>query len=244
MNTLKKGPIVAIDGPAGSGKTSVTRKVAEIFGFVHVDTGALYRSVSFLALEQKIIDRNNFSASTVNNNAEKLTELTRSAHIEFKYDPANRNHNRVYANGMDVTEEIRIPVVSTAASLVSAVPGVRAALLGIQRKLGGVGNTVLEGRDIGTVIFPDADVKVFLTANEDVRAKRRLAELDQSKTGPISLSEVKDQIVKRDQGDSQRAVAPLKKASDAIEIDTSSLSFDEVVRSVERLIREKTGKRN
>jgi cytidylate kinase len=171
--------------------------------------------------------------------AESCVEVARSLNLEFKRSPKKNPANRILADGKDVTDFIRTPEVSMAASAVSAIPGVRAAQLGLQRRMGCVGKTILEGRAIGTVIFPDADVKFFLTASVEERAKRRLAELEASGADATSFEEVKRQIVARDQGDSTRAVAPLRKAHDAIEIDTSPLTLDQVVTQMEELARER-----
>jgi cytidylate kinase len=168
-----------------------------------------------------------------------VVDLARTTHLEFRRNVALNPANRIVANGRDVTDLIRTPQVSMMASRISAYPGVRAALLGLQRKLGCVGKTILEGRDIGTVIFPDADVKFFLTANIEERAKRRMIELESSGMDTPSFEEIKMQISKRDQGDSTRAIAPLKKASDAIELDTSHLSLDEVIQAMKAIVHQK-----
>jgi len=216
MSIPKRGPVVAIDGPAGSGKSTVTKRLAEKLGFVHVDTGALYRAIALLASEKNV-------------DGDGLVEVARSAHLEFRRIEGMQPANRIVANGRDITDRIRTPEISMGASRVSAHPGVRAALLGLQRRLGCVGRTILEGRDIGTVVFPDADIKFFLTATPEVRAKRRHLELAAG-TGPVpSLEELTRQITERDKGDSTRAVAPLKKAADAVEVDTSALTLDQVV---------------
>jgi pantoate ligase / CMP/dCMP kinase len=155
--------------------------------------------------------------------------MTRNLHIEFKRDESKAPPNRVWVNSNDVTDDIRSAEVSMEASKVSSIPEVRAALLGFQRRLGCVGKTVLEGRDIGTIIFPDADLKLFLTASSEERAKRRLKDLAASGKPHPNLDELKVQIEKRDSDDSSRKVAPLKKASDAVELDTTNLNLDEVV---------------
>jgi cytidylate kinase len=229
MGIPKQGPVVAIDGPAGTGKSSATRRLADALGFVHVDTGALYRAIAFLLLEK----------GNTPEDAEIASELARSVHLEFKRMPRKNPSNRIFANSRDVTDFIRTPEVSMAASQVSAIPAVRAALLGLQRRLGCVGKSILEGRDIGTVIFPDADVKFFLTATVEERARRRLSELEALGADAPSFKEVKEQITQRDRGDSTRAVAPLKKAPDAIELDTSQMTLDEVVALMEAKVRER-----
>jgi cytidylate kinase len=153
--------------------------------------------------------------------------------------PKKSPSNRIYANGKDRTDFIRTPRVSMASSRISSIPEVRAALLGLQRRLGCQGKTILEGRDIGTVVFPDADVKFFLSASVDERAKRRLIELEATGSDAPSFEEVKRQIAERDHGDSTRKVAPLKQAEDAILIDTTALTLDEVVKLLESHVRSK-----
>ncbi len=228
----KQGFVVAIDGPAGTGKSSVTRRLADVLGFTHIDTGALYRALAYLLARQHV----DFEA-----HPEEAVKLARSVHLEFKRQPEKNPANRIFADGKDVTEHIRTPEVSMKASRVSSIPGVRAALLGLQRRLGCVGRAILEGRDIGTVVFPDADAKFFLTASVDERAKRRLAELEAAGKDAPSFEEVKHQIAARDQADSTRATAPLKKAEDAVEVDTSEMTLDEVVSSMEASIRARIG---
>jgi cytidylate kinase len=238
----KKGPVIAIDGPAGTGKSSGTLALCERLGFTHVDTGAMYRAIAFLALEdRRDLENLPISERLAGLSDERVTELAREAHLEFRREASLKPANRVIVNGADVTERIRTPEMGMASSRVSGIPGVRAALLGMQRRLGCAGRTVLEGRDIGTVVFPDADVKFFLSASAATRAKRRHAELLQKGGSVPSLEEIQRQIEERDHQDSTRAVAPLKKADDAIEIDTSGLTLEQVVAEMERLAREKLG---
>lgn len=224
----KLGPVIAIDGPAGTGKSSATKQLAARLGFIHVDTGALYRSIALLTLEHPPFT------------PEAAKKIAQSTHLEFKRDPNKSPSTRIFADGRDVTDLIRTPEVSMAASQVSSIPEVRAIQLGLQRRLGCVGRTILEGRDIGTVVFPDADVKFFLSASPDERALRRLKDFEKMKNvSAPSLQEIKDQIIERDQMDSTRAVAPLKKAVDAIEIDTSSMTLEQVVSLMEKTVLEK-----
>lgn len=224
----KQGPVVAIDGPAGTGKSSVTHRLAEALGFIHVDTGALYRTIALLTLQRtKKVEEEPLLAS----------QIARSVHLEFRRIAGKNPANRIFADGKDLTDFIRTPEVSMASSRISAVPEVRSALLGLQRRLGCAGKSILEGRDIGTVVFPDADIKFFLTASPDERAKRRLIELEAAGVDAPSFEEVKSQIIERDRGDMARAVAPLKKANDAVEVDTSNMTLDEVVKSMESQVR-------
>ncbi|MBU6375358.1 MAG: (d)CMP kinase [Bdellovibrionales bacterium] len=232
----KQGPVIALDGPAGTGKSTATKRLAERLRFVHVDTGALYRAVAYVLRTQ-----GKWRSGDTEEERVAAEELARSIHLEFRFDSALLPMNRIYANGQDVTDHIRTPENSLAASGVSSLPGVRAALLGLQRRLGCQGRSILEGRDIGTVVFPDADVKFFLTASPEVRAKRRMAEL-QAQGGDLpSLQELQNQIVTRDQADASRAVAPLKQADDAILVDTTHLDLDAVVELLAKKVHERLG---
>ncbi len=230
MEIPKRGCVVAIDGPAGTGKSSVTRRLADHLGFTHIDTGALYRAVAYLLLQKGGLPDERTKAE------DRAVKLARGVRLEFKRQPRKNPANRIYADSKDVTDKIRTPEVSMTASQISAFPGVRAALLGLQREMGCTGRTILEGRDIGTVVFPDADVKFFLNATVEERAKRRLTELEAMGSDAPSFEEVKDQITARDKADMTRATAPLRKAPDAIEVDTSNMTLDEVVASMGALI--------
>lgn len=231
LSIPKSGYVVAIDGPAGTGKSSATKRLSEKLGFVHVDTGALYRAIAYLFTQE--------GGSIDQLDEKRVTEIATQTELKFERIPGLNPSNRIIANGKDITSFIRTAEISMGASRVSAIRGVRDALLGLQRTMGGRGNAILEGRDIGTVIFPDADVKFFLTANIEERAKRRLAELEAMGSDAPSYEEVKTQIASRDQGDMNRAVAPLKKSSDAIELDTSLLTLDQVVEWMEKQVRVK-----
>ena len=233
MGIPKQGPVIAIDGPAGTGKSSVTRRLAEVLGYVHVDTGALYRAIALLTLEITSRERGT--------EAEVSAQVARNAHLEFRRIPGKNPSNRIFADGRDVTDFIRTPEVSMASSRVSAFPEVRAALLGLQRRLGCAGRSILEGRDIGTVVFPDADIKFFLSASVEERAKRRLIELEASGADAPSFEEVKKQIAERDHGDTTRAVAPLRRAPDAVDVDTTKMTLDEVVAYMETVARGRLG---
>lgn len=217
--------IVAIDGPAGAGKSTVSKLLSRRLGLSFVDTGALYRTVALSARRQGIAVEDDAG----------LSGLIGRIRISFK---SVGDENRVYLDGEDVSAEIRTPEISLLASAVSARPVVRDGLLGLQRRLAleaPVG-AVLEGRDIGTVVFPDADLKFFLEANPDVRARRRYEELFQ-KGAESTLDAVLADQTKRDRDDASRAVAPLKPADDAVRVDSSVLPLSEVVQQLERTIR-------
>ena len=221
MANAAKGLIIAIDGPSGAGKSTVTKLLADRLGYIYVDTGAMFRAVA-LAAKRACVSVDDEAA---------LIGLCRGIDIAFARD---NGCCRVMVNGEDVSEAIRTPEVSLLTSKISAKKPVREFLLHQQREMGKTGGVVLEGRDIGTVVFPDADVKFFLTASAEERARRRHAEL-QAKGDPQSFEEVLADQLRRDRDDSQRAVAPLRPADDAIAIDTTGTPLAEVV---ERIVRE------
>lgn len=217
--------IVAIDGPAASGKSTVAKAVARRLGMRHLDTGAMYRAVTWLALHEGI--------STADD--ERLARLAEDDPVQFEYAEGSSVADKVMIGGHDVTEAIRTPEVDAAVSAVSAVPGVRAALVQQQRALASGSDTVVEGRDIGTVVFPDAEVKVYLTASEEERARRR--RLDLATLGhEFDEKAVMARIERRDREDSTRSVSPLDAAADAVVLDTTGLSIDQVVNDVAALV--------
>lgn len=221
-------PIVAIDGPAGAGKSTVARRVADALGFVLVDTGAMYRTVALAAKRAGVAFGDAEGATRV------AEQLVAEQSLVFERDPTAGI--RVKLGGEDVSEAIRTPEIAQGASLVSAHPGVRAALLDLQRLAGKDGGVVLEGRDIGSVVFPDAEAKFFLTASAETRARRRHAELV-SKGQTLGFEETLADVKKRDAQDEGRAIAPLKQADGAILVDSSDLSIDTTVEKVLTLIR-------
>jgi cytidylate kinase len=213
-------PVVAIDGPAGAGKSTVTMRVAAALGYFVVDTGALYRTVAL------VVERAGFDFD----DAERVGPLAEAlvAREAVKLEGDARGTSRVVLDGADVSGLIRTPSLSQGASRVSAQPRVRAALLELQRGAGRSGGVVLEGRDIGTIVFPDAEAKFFLTASVEERARRRYEELLAAGT-QADLESVKRDVMERDQRDSTRPIAPLMKAPDAVVVDSSALSIDQVV---------------
>jgi cytidylate kinase len=227
---MRTRPILAIDGPAGAGKSTVARRVGEELGFVLVDTGALYRAVALAAKRAGVAFEDATGAGKV------AAELAARGAIvlgrpEGPPTTGGGATTRVTLDGEDVSEAIRTPEMSMGASTVSAHPGVRAALLEMQRAAGRDGGVVLEGRDIGTVVFPDAELKFFLTARPEVRAKRRTDELA-AKGQIVSFEETLAEVRRRDAQDSGRAVAPLRQADDAELVETSAMTIDEAVAHV------------
>ncbi|KXB57838.1 (d)CMP kinase [Gemelliphila asaccharolytica] len=211
---------VAIDGPAGSGKSTITKKVAEDLKFNYVDTGALYRSLTYNFLQNNLKKLEE----------EKIKNILEKTKIKVLFDGSIQ---RQLINGEDVTEKIRTKEISKYASLFAKSKNVRDYLITIQRNLAKKENVIMDGRDIGSVVLPNADVKIFLTASVDERAKRRFNEL---KEKSLSLEEIKEEIKKRDFQDKNRQIAPLKKTDDAIEIDSTFLTIKEVVDKIKNII--------
>ena len=209
---------VAVDGPAGAGKSSVSKAVAKKLGFIYVDTGAMYRACALYALENGLEIEEKALLGVLDN-----------INIQIKYDD---NGQIILLNGKDVSKDIRKPEVSMGASKIAAIPAVRLKLVELQRKLAENDNVIMDGRDIGTYVLPDASVKVYLTASAEARAKRRYDEM----TGEKDFETVKKDIINRDENDMKREFAPLKKADDAYVIDSSDMSFDEVCEKLEELI--------
>jgi cytidylate kinase len=226
-------PIVAIDGPAGAGKSTVARHLADALGFVLVDTGAMYRAVALAA------ERARLAWSDADAVGELARSLVARSGLGFARD-ADKGV-RVWLDGEDATEAIRTPDVAMGASTVSAHRAVRDALLDMQRQAGRHGGVVLEGRDIGTVVFPDAEVKFFLTARPDVRAGRRYREL-LAKGESVTFEETLDDVRRRDQQDTTRAVAPLRPAADALLLDNSDMTIDDTVERMAAYVRERSAR--
>jgi cytidylate kinase len=218
-----KQMVIAIDGPAGAGKSSVAKRVAQALGYRYLDTGALYRALAWKAMQRGLRPQD----------TRYIIEMTRETRVELQQ---HNGEQRVLVDGEDVTDAIRAPEVGNLASPISAIPEVREILLDWQREFGRQGGTVAEGRDTGTVVFPNAEVKIFLTASLDERARRRHKELLERGIN-ISFEQVKLDMEARDQRDSTRHVAPLRPAPDAVVINTDHMSLGEVVEEVLRICR-------
>ena len=214
---------IAIDGPSGAGKSSLARKLAEAFRFIYVDTGAIYRTLG-LAAYRRGIDRKDEAA---------VMELLPKIRIEMGYNEAGEQ--RMYLDGEDVSEQIRLPEISICASDVSSHQAVRTYLLDMQRDFARKNNVIMDGRDIGTVVLPDAELKIFLTASSEARARRRMLE-QKNKGIEESFEDVLREIEYRDKQDSSRTAAPLKAAEDALVVDTSDINFDESLRLLTELV--------
>lgn len=222
------GSSIAIDGPAGAGKSTIAKAIAKSLKIVYLDTGAMYRAAAYKALQLGIdlLDKTN------------LASLADNLKIDVQY---KNNEQRIILDGEDITESIRTPEISKAASAVAAIPEIRLKLVDIQRSIAKKVNVVMDGRDIGTYVLPDASVKIFLTASVEERAKRRYDELH-NKGINDSYADILKDIEERDYKDSTRAFAPLKKAKDAVEIDTTSMSIEEVIERILQIIDKGMGK--
>ena len=218
---------VAIDGPSGAGKSTLAKSLAAELQFLYVDTGAIYRTIGYYAWTHGIDPKD----------AAAVEAALPDIRVELRYD--GEGLQRMYLNGEDVTKEIRLPQISGYASAVSAHPSVRAFLLDMQRAFAREASVIMDGRDIGTVVLPDADVKIYLTASAQARAQRRCRELEQRGT-PEPFDKVLADIEKRDWDDSHRAVAPLRQAEDAVLLDTTALDFDQSREALLNIIRGRT----
>ncbi|HJV64154.1 MAG TPA: (d)CMP kinase [Geomonas sp.] len=224
------GVIVAIDGPSGAGKSSLTKLLAKRLGYIHIDTGAMFRAVALMAKREGIGCDDDAA----------LAALCGRLEIRFQREGANC---RVLANGEDVSSAIRSEEIGLLTSCISARKPVRDALLAMQRKMGESGGVILEGRDIGTVVFPDAEVKFFLSASAEERGRRRWKELT-GRGEQVSLAETIEKVICRDRQDESREYAPLRKAEDAVEIDSTSLTIEQVLDVMERTVRERLKNQN
>ena len=216
---------IAIDGPSGSGKSTLAKAVARELGIIYVDTGALYRTVGYYV----------FASGKDPHNPDEVSALLPSMNIELKYENGSQ---RVILNGEDLGNKIRMPEMSMYASLVSAQPTVRAFLLDMQKRMASENSVVMDGRDIGTVIIPDADIKIFLTASNETRAKRRTAELLE-KGVDVRYEDVLADMIERDKNDKNRDIAPAIPADDAIIFDNSVMTVEESLKEIVRLVNER-----
>jgi cytidylate kinase len=223
---------IAIDGPAGSGKTSLARRVANVLGYLYMDSGAMYRAVALKSLRQKLSS----------DDAAALSAIARETHIELRRPSAQQEaagaRNCVFLDGMEVTDEIRTEEVAQAASRLATIHEVREVLVAEQQRAGAGGGIVMEGRDIGTVVFPAAELKIFLEASPEVRAERRWKE-HQEKGDKISLAEVVEEVRERDRRDRERKVSPLVRAEDAVLVDNTAMGIEETARVIVMLVKER-----
>mgnify|MGYP004574941849 FL=1 len=216
---------IAIDGPAGAGKSTLAKALAKELQYIYVDTGALYRAIGLYTLRQ---EKDPHDAAAV-------TPLLAGLQVELRFENGEQH---VYANGEDVSGEIRTPAVSMAASAVSAIPAVRQFLFDLQRDIAQKNCVIMDGRDIGTVVLPWAQIKIFLSASPEARARRRFDEL-QEKGQEVSFDEVLADMQKRDYDDTHRAIAPLKQAEDAVPVDTSTLSLEQSIALLTTIVKER-----
>lgn len=216
---------IAIDGPAGAGKSTIARSVASELGYIYVDTGALYRTIAL-----------HMNENGMSETADIINALDK-CEVGLKYIDGQQ---RVFLGDRDVSEDIRKPEISMGASKVSAIPEVREHLFNVQKKMAEENDVIMDGRDIGTVVLPDADVKIFLTASAEERANRRYKELALKPDCP-SYDEILKDIIERDYNDMNRPIAPLKQADDAVLVDSTTLSLEQVVETIKKIILDKTG---
>lgn len=216
---------IAIDGPAGAGKSTIARRTAQELSFIYVDTGALYRALAVFLVDEGVSPED----------TEKVKEAVKSVKVSIAYE---NGEQQVLVNGKNVTDRLRAESVGNMASTISAIPAVRAALLDLQRDLAKAHDVLMDGRDIGTNVLPDAELKIYLTASVETRTERRYRDL-QEKGVEKPLSEIKKEIEERDHRDMTRAIAPLKQAEDAVYLDTSHMNIDEVVEAIKKLYRER-----
>ena len=217
---------IAIDGPAGAGKSTIARKVAAELSIIYVDTGAMYRAIGAYAIRKGVDTKD----------AESVTALLPEISLELSY--SEEQGQRIFLNGEDVSTEIRLPEMGMAASNVSAIPDVRAFLLEQQRSMAKRQSVIMDGRDIGTVVLPDAEVKIFLTASPEERARRRWKEFSE-KGLPDTYEEILADVIRRDEQDMNRPIAPLKQADDAVLLDSTELNFAQTVEKVKEIIKER-----
>ena len=216
---------IAIDGPAGAGKSSIAKALSKRLGYIYIDTGAMYRAVAFFFLENNVADGTD----------SRIESLLDKLEISIKYEDGAQ---KVILNGEDVTGKLRLEEIGKLASKFSAIGSVREKLVALQRKLAQKENVVMDGRDIGTVVLPNADLKIYLSASSKVRAKRRYLELLEKGQTDLDINDIEDEIIKRDEADMNREISPLKQADDAYYLDSSNMTLEEVVSKILSMVKE------
>ena len=216
---------IAIDGPAGAGKSSIAKALSKRLGYIYIDTGAMYRAVALFFVENNISDGTD----------SRIESLLDKLEISIKYEDGAQ---KVILNGEDVTDKLRLEEIGKLASKFSAIGSVREKLVALQRKLAQKENVVMDGRDIGTVVLPNADLKIYLSASSKVRAKRRYLELLEKGHTDLDINEIEDEIIKRDDADMNREISPLKQADDAYYLDSSDMTLEEVVSKILSMVKE------
>lgn len=216
---------IAIDGPAGAGKSSIAKALSKRLGYIYIDTGAMYRAVALFFLENNVADGTD----------SRIESLLDKLEISIKYEDGAQ---KVILNGEDVTGRLRLEEIGKLASKFSAIGSVREKLVALQRKLAQKENVVMDGRDIGTVVLPNADLKIYLSASSKVRAKRRYLELLEKGHTDLDINEIEDEIIKRDEADMNREISPLKQADDAYYLDSSDMTLEEVVSKILSMVKE------
>lgn len=216
---------IAIDGPAGAGKSSIAKALSKRLGYIYIDTGAMYRAVALFFLENNVADGTD----------SRIESLLDKLEISIKYEDGAQ---KVILNGEDVTGKLRLEEIGKLASKFSAIGSVREKLVALQRKLAQKENVVMDGRDIGTVVLPNADLKIYLSASSKVRAKRRYLELLEKGQTDLNINDIEDEIIKRDKADMNREISPLKQADDAYYLDSSDMTLEEVVSKILSMVKE------
>ena len=216
---------IAIDGPAGAGKSSIAKALSKRLGYIYIDTGAMYRAVALFFVENNISDGTD----------SRIESLLDKLEISIKYEDGAQ---KVILNGEDVTVKLRLEEIGKLASKFSAIGSVREKLVALQRKLAQKENVVMDGRDIGTVVLPNADLKIYLSASSKVRAKRRYLELLEKGQTDLDINDIEDEIIKRDEADMNREISPLKQADDAYYLDSSDMTLEEVVSKILSMVKE------
>lgn len=216
---------IAIDGPAGAGKSSIAKALSKRLGYIYIDTGAMYRAVALFFVENNVSDGTD----------SRIESLLDKLEISIKYEDGAQ---KVILNGEDITGKLRLEEIGKLASKFSAIGSVREKLVALQRKLAQKENVVMDGRDIGTVVLPNADLKIYLSASSKVRAKRRYLELLEKGYTDLDINEIEDEIIKRDEADMNREISPLKQADDAYYLDSSDMTLEEVVSKILSMVKE------